>query len=100
MITHLAAANDANGNPRRLFIYWVDNTPIACWDESYHGSNAVPGPLREQAYRAQQHTIHTTVAEYNRLKNLLPSPLYYNESAMQSWTSMQRMVSMGLVPCC
>lgn len=50
-IMHLAAPNDANGNPRRLFLV-QDITEVEmprAYDEGYYGSDAVPAEIRADA---------------------------------------------------
>lgn len=74
---HLCADNDYNGNPRRLYVLVVAGARVAAWDEGYSGCDAVPGPWREQAYRAERLPIK--VGLYNQLRRNLPSPDWAHE---------------------
>ena len=72
-ILHMCAKNDVNGNPRRLYVMSNDDGKyIACWDEGYKGSDAVPGEFRKDAYLSQRFDV--TVTEYNKLLRTLPHP--------------------------
>ena len=57
-ILHMCAKNDINGNPRRLYVMSnEDGKYIACWDEGYKGSDAVPGPFSKDAYLSQRFDV-------------------------------------------
>ena len=72
-ILHMCAKNDYYGNPQRLYVMSdEDGKFIAAWNEGYHGYNAVPEPLRNEAYSSQRFDI--SVAKYNTLLRSLPSP--------------------------
>jgi hypothetical protein len=75
---HYCAQNDYNGNPQRLYVL-SDETGknIACWDEGYMGSDAVPGIWRKDAYQAQRFNI--SVTKYKQLLRTLPSPKWADE---------------------
>jgi hypothetical protein len=45
---------------------------IAAWDEGYHGYNAVPEPLRNDAHMSQRFDV--SVTKYKTLLRTLPSP--------------------------
>lgn len=66
-IIRLNAGNDANGNPRRVFVLLENNTITKVWDEGYQGSQAVPQEyqhiLRENGYD----TFDTTPKQYRDL---------------------------------
>lgn len=97
MIMHFAAANDTDGNPRRVFVYVTeDGQPIAAWPEGYAGHDAVPGPLRGLAWQAMQRSIMITVDQYLRAL-ALPRPMYYNPEHFQSAACLQRHIKMGVV---
>jgi hypothetical protein len=76
---HLCTKNDNNGNPRRLFVLSDNETGkfLACWDEGYKGSDAVPGIWRKDAYLSQRFDV--SVTDYNKLRRTLPSPDHANE---------------------
>jgi len=74
---HLCTYNDRNGNPRRLYVLIVDGTRTAAWDEGYSGCDAVPGPWRNKAYRAER--VEITPGLYYELRRTLPSPRYADE---------------------
>lgn len=78
MIKHYCAANDTNGNPRRVYVLVdCDNDPVAAWDEGYYGHHAVPGIWREAADNAER--IKCTVKQYNDLLRTLPSPAWAHD---------------------
>ncbi|MFZ9349901.1 MAG: hypothetical protein ACO242_04310 [Candidatus Fonsibacter ubiquis] len=97
MILHFAALNDPDGNPRRVFIYVTeDGHMIAAWPEGYAGHDAVPGALREQAWRAMQRSIQITPYQYEQALTL-PRPMYYNPEHFQSAACLQRHIKMGVI---
>lgn len=51
-IQHLAAPNDVNGNPRRLYLVHdlIRGGSPRAYDEGYLGSEAVPQGIREDAH--------------------------------------------------
>ena len=66
MIIHLAATNDTNGNPRRLYVRINRHGGIAqVWDEGYKGYGCVPERYRGQAAHAPG--FKTTPQEYRSL---------------------------------
>ena len=78
MIMHLCASNDINGNPQRCYVFANESGQfLAAWNESYKGSDAVPGIFRKDAYSASRSEI--TAREYKRLLKMLPSPDYAHE---------------------
>jgi len=62
IILRLAAPNDGNGNPRRVFVAF-DGSVVGAWDEGYLGSDAIPEALRG-SYGGI--TIEVTPREYRR----------------------------------
>lgn len=78
-ILHMCAKNDHNGNPQRVFVMSDEETGefIACWDEGYKGSDAVPRPWRKDAYLSQRFDV--SVAKYKALLRSLPSPDYAHD---------------------
>lgn len=74
LMLHFCASNDVNGNPQRLYALVSNCGIIAVWDEGYHGSDAVPGIWREEAYNAARHNI--SVRKYKQLLKANISPAY------------------------
>jgi hypothetical protein len=71
---HLCAANDYNGNPRRLYVLVDDNQRVAAWDEGYSGHHAVPNVWRDAAYNAERTDITTKLYyELRRTLSAYPS---------------------------
>jgi hypothetical protein len=70
-IIHYCAENDINGNPQRVYVMIDDGEQIAQWDEGYYGFHAVPGPWRDDAYRAER--IKISVKEYKRILRQIPT---------------------------
>lgn len=70
-IIHYCAENDHNGNPQRVYVMIDDGEQIAQWDEGYYGFHAVPGPWRDDAYRAER--IKISVKEYKRILRQIPT---------------------------
>jgi hypothetical protein len=62
------AGNDANGNPRRVFVEIASGQPMRAWDEDYDGHYAVPVELRHAANHCA--TLPTTVKGYRDLLKL------------------------------
>jgi hypothetical protein len=81
---YLKSTNDNNGNSRRLFLLVSDGEALAVWPEGYSGSDAVPGELRERAWRAQSFPVAIGAAEYRRFLKALPSPAYYRADCFGS----------------
>ena len=77
MIKHYCAPNDANGNPRRVYVLVSDGENVAAWDEEYLGTLAVPGIWREDAWWAER--IKCSPAMYRKLLRELPSPKWAHE---------------------
>lgn len=68
MIIHLAATNDTNGNPRRLYVKLDRRGFIAgAWDEGYLGSGAIPSQYRREVVGPR---LEITPGEYGELKRL------------------------------
>jgi hypothetical protein len=65
-LIHLAAPNDVNGNPRRVYVAIRGGAIVGAWDEGYAGWGAVPaGPLRELARIVER--IPTTPGAYRAI---------------------------------
>lgn len=67
-VIHLNAGNDANGNPRRLYVLLKDQHIHKVWDEGYSGYNGVSPEWREDAKFAP--SFVTTPKEYKRLRKI------------------------------
>ena len=48
IVLHLNAGNDANGNPRRMFLVFTGGTSVDAIDEGYSGTRALPENLRHR----------------------------------------------------
>jgi len=71
-IIRYCAENDYNGNPQRVYVMLdEDSNQIAQWDEGYYGFHAVPGPWRDDAYRAER--ISVSVKKYKRILRQIPT---------------------------
>lgn len=60
-VLHLAAPNDNNGNPRRVFLAFAGSAFRGYWDEGYSGFHAMPPELRDLALSAPR--INVSAAE-------------------------------------
>jgi hypothetical protein len=67
-ILRFNAGNDANGNPRRVFVEIASGQPMRAWVEGYEGHHAVPAELRHAAKHCA--TLPTTVKGYRDLLKL------------------------------
>jgi hypothetical protein len=67
-ILRFDAGNDADGNPRRVFVEIASGQPIRAWDEGYEGHHAVPPELRHAAKHCAN--LSTTVKGYRDLLKL------------------------------
>ena len=92
---YLKASNDSNGNPRRLFLLLGEGEALAVWDEGYHGSDAVPGALRERAYQSQAFPVAVGAGEYRRLLEVLPSPVNYRAECFGSARQVRESLAGG-----
>lgn len=63
-VLHLAAPNDANGNPRRAYVAFAGSALRGYWDEGYSSYRAVPAELWELALNAPR--INVTAGELRR----------------------------------
>lgn len=59
----LAAPNDANGNPRRLFLVMKGGEPVGVFDEEYGGKEAITDKKMRDGW--QGITIAVSASEYN-----------------------------------
>lgn len=71
-LIHLAAPNDRNGNPRRLFLEFNDHgIGIRHWLEGYKGTHCVPESLRKAAAMAPR--INVAASEFNSWRKACPA---------------------------
>ena len=71
-IAHMCGPQDANGNPRRIYVVNdVDTKKTTYYDEGYFGRSAVPYEMRKDSMDAGEMKI--TAGEYRHLRSMAKS---------------------------
>lgn len=60
----LIAKHDNNGNPRRLYLLYIDGIPLKAWNNGYM---SVDVEYRQLAINSNDNPIYINPSEYKRL---------------------------------